>query len=68
MCSHTADAIDPDDPANMDSLVDFECTQAVPQSSCLKDSAPANMKSMFVTLETSHLEMSLLNDLELQNI
>ena len=49
------------EPSNILSLVAVEVNQA-PQSACAKDDAPKNMTLMFVTLDTSHLEISLLND------
>ena len=47
---------------NMSVLFAVELAQRVPQSVCAKDVAPLNMYVMFVTLDTSHLEMSRLND------
>ena len=60
--------IDPDVSANIPLSLAFEWTQADPQSVCLKDVAPANIKSMLVTLDTSQLEMSSLNSVALRNI
>ena len=51
----------PNDPSNIPSLSAVDVSHA-PQSVCAKDDAPKNMSSMLVTLDTSHLEMSLLND------
>ena len=51
----------PDEPSNILSLSAVEVNQA-PQSACAKDDAAKNMTLMFVTLDTSHLEISLLND------
>ena len=51
----------PGDPSNIEYLSAVEVLHA-PQSVCAKDDAPKNMSSMLVTLDTSHLEMSLLND------
>ena len=48
---------------NMTSFLVFEWTQANPQSFRVNDIAPRNMESMFLTLDTSHFEMSTLNDL-----
>ena len=45
----------------MASLFAVEVIQ-VPQSVCEKDDAPLNILLMFVTLDTSHFESSLLND------
>ena len=55
-------SIDPDEPANMSNLDAFEWTQAAPQNFRLNDVASENMKSMLSTLDTSHFEMSPLND------
>ena len=51
----------PDDPSNISSLSASEVYHA-PQSVCAKDDAPLSMMFMTVTLDTSHLEMSPLND------
>ena len=51
----------PDEPSNISVLSAVEVVHG-PQSVCAKDDAPENMSSMLVTLDTSHLEMSLLND------
>ena len=53
--------IRPNEPLNILSLSAVEVNQA-PQSACAKDDAPKNMVLMLVTLDTSHLEISLLND------
>ena len=53
--------IRPDEPSNMVSLSALEANHA-PQSVCVKDDAPENIASMLFTLDTSHLEMSPLND------
>ena len=54
--------IAPDEPyTNHQSLSAFEVSHA-PQSVCEKADALLNMPIMLVTLDTSHLEMSLLND------
>ena len=53
--------IRPDEPSNILSLSAVEANQA-PQSVCAKDDAAKNMTFILVTLDTSHLEMSLLND------
>ena len=55
---HPVRDIDPDEPANMRVLSAFELNQAAPQRFCLKDVAWKNIRSMWVTLDTSHLEMS----------
>ena len=53
--------ISPGELSNIPSLSAVEVSHA-PQSVCAKDDAPENISSMLVTLDTSHLEMSLLND------
>ena len=53
--------IRPGEPSNIPSLSAVEVSHA-PQSACAKDGANRNIKSMSVTLDTSHLEMSMLND------
>ena len=53
--------IRPDEPSNIPSLSAVEVLHA-PQSVRAKDDAPANVCFMLVTLDTSHLEMSTLND------
>ena len=53
--------IRPDDPSNICSFLAVEVLH-LPQSVCAKDDAEANMRIMLVTLDTSHLEMSPLND------
>ena len=53
--------IRPDEPRNIPSLFAVEVCHA-PQSVRAKDDAPKNMCSMVVTLDTSHFEMSPLND------
>ena len=58
---HATREIDPDEPVNMPTFFALDRTQTVLQSFCLKDVAPANIKSMLVTFDTSHLEMSPLN-------
>ena len=50
-----------DEPSNIPSLFAVEVSHA-PQSVCAKDDAPLNISSMLVTLDTSHLERSPLND------
>ena len=52
----------PDEPSNMPLLSAVDMSHAVPQSVCANDDAPENICFMFVTLDTSHLEMSPLND------
>ena len=51
----------PDEPRNMSSLFAVDELH-MPQSTCEKDDADANMFSMVITFDTSHLAMSLLND------
>ena len=53
--------IRPDEPSNIPFLSAVEVLHA-PQSVCEKDDALRNMDFMLATLDTSHLEMSLLND------
>ena len=53
--------IRPDDPSNIPSLSAFDVSH-VPQSVCAKDDAPWNIMFMAVTPDTSHLEMSRLNE------
>ena len=59
---HSVRDIDPGEPSNIISFVAFECTQAAPQSLCLNDVAFRNILFMLPTLDTSHREMSVLND------
>ena len=51
----------PDESLNIPSLSAVEVIQT-PQSSCAKDDAPENISSMLITRDTSHLEMSELNN------
>ena len=60
---HTVGDIDPGEKSNMICFVAFERTQAAPQSVCLNDFAPKNIRSILATLDTSHFEMSPLNDI-----
>ena len=53
--------IRPDEPSNILSLSAVDVLHA-PQSVCVKDDAPEKISSMLATLDTSHLEMSPLND------
>ena len=53
--------IRPGEPLNIPSLSAVEVSHA-PQSGRAKDDAPENMPRMVVTLDTSHVEMSSLND------
>ena len=57
----------PGDPSNIEYLSAVEVIH-LPQSVCVKDDARKNMASMSVTLDTSHLEMSQLNDAKSSNI
>ena len=50
----------PDEPSNIRYLSAVDVLHA-PQSVCAKDDAPEKISSMLVTLDTSHLERSLLN-------
>ena len=52
----------PGEPSNIPSLSTVEVSHASPQRVCAKDDASKNMSAMFSTLDTSHLEMSMLND------
>ena len=51
----------PDEPSNISVLSAVEVVHA-PQSVCVNDDAPANIPNILVTLDTSHVEMSPLND------
>ena len=51
----------PGEPSNIPFLYALDVTHA-PQSVCAKDDALENMSHMLVTQDTSHLEMSPLND------
>ena len=53
--------ISPGESSNISVLSALEVLHE-PHSVCEKDAAEANMRAMLVTLDTSHLEMSLLND------
>ena len=53
--------IRPGDSWNIASFFAVEVLHA-PQRFCLKDDAEVNMRFMLITLDTSHLEMSPLND------
>ena len=53
--------IRPDEPANIPSLSAVEVSHS-PQSIWANDGAPKNMSLMVITLDTSHLGMSPLND------
>ena len=53
----------PDEPSNIPSLSAVEVSHA-PQRVCANDDAPENILAMSVTLDTSHLETSPLNDVE----
>ena len=53
--------IRPDEPANISSVVAVEVCHS-PQSVCANDDAPENISFILVTWDTSHLEMSPLND------
>ena len=57
----------PGEPSNILSLSAVEVSHA-PQSVCAKDVAPENISFMLVTLDTSHLLMSTLNDEAVLNI
>ena len=65
---HTICDNDPDEPSNMSVLLALDRTQAAPQSACLKAAAKRNILDMVITLDTSHFEMSPLNDLARANI
>lgn len=66
--SGTGRDMDPLDPLNMSLLVAFEWTQGASESRCLKDYAFPNMLSIFIALETSHLDTSPLNNLAPKNM
>ena len=53
--------IRPDEPSNIPSFFADEVSHT-PPSVCANEDAPENISSMSVTLDTSHLEMSPLND------
>ena len=53
--------IRPDEPSNILTLSAVDVLHT-PQSVCANDDAPENMSTISVTLDTSHLEMSPLND------
>ena len=53
--------IRPDEPSNILSLSAAEVIH-VPQRVCENDGASENILTILATLDTSHLEMSLLND------
>ena len=53
--------IRPEESVNIPSLSAFEVYHAK-QRVCVKDEAPENMSSMLITLDTSHLAISPLND------
>ena len=57
----------PEDPTNISVISALEVVHA-PQSECEKDDAPLNMRFALVKLDTSHLEISMLNDDALLNI
>ena len=63
--AHAAADIDPGDPENMSACFAFELTHAAPHNDRANDVAPLNIPPMFVTLDTSHLEMSPLNNIDL---
>ena len=52
----------PDEPSNIPALPFAVEVSHAPQSVCAKDVAPENISFMLVTLDTSHLLMSTLND------
>ena len=60
--------IRPDEPANIPSLFALEVSHTSLQRVCANDDAPENISSMFVTLDTSHLDISPLNDDAAENI
>ena len=60
--------IDPNEPENMSVLLALELTQAEPQRFCLYDDASKNILSMPVTLDTSHRDISPLNDVARMNM
>jgi len=60
---HTCRDIDPGEPVNIRRCFAFEFTQAALQSIRLNDVAWLNMLCISVTLDTSHFERSVLNEL-----
>ena len=52
----------PREATNIPFLSAVEVSHALPHNVCAKEEAPENMSVMSVTLNTSHLEMSPLND------
>ena len=54
--------IRPDESSNIPSFFAFLEVYHAPHSVCAKDDAPENIFAMLITLRTSHLEMSPLND------
>ena len=65
---HSVRDIDPDEPTNISFLLALDRTQASPQSLRLNDDAFKNIESMLTTLETSHLDISPLNNSFLVNM
>ena len=59
--------IRPAEPSNIPEISAVEMSHA-PQSVCAKDDAYENISSMSVTLDTSHLDMSPLNDVAERNM
>ena len=59
---HTICDIDPGESLNMPFLLAVEWTQAAPHSVRLNDVASKNIESMFVTVDTSQFDISLLKD------
>ena len=68
VAAHTVGDIDPGESLNIDFLVAFDWDQAGVQSFCVKADAPRNISFMSVTLDTSHFEMSALNDVASSNM
>ena len=65
----TVEDIDPDvPPSNIDAFSAVECTQAGAHSFCVNEDAPKNIERMSTTFDTSHREISLLNDFAFLNI
>ena len=65
---HTVSDIEPDDPSNISCFLALERTQAAPQSCRVNDCAFMNMAPMSLTLDTSHVEISQLNNFAPKNM
>ena len=65
---HTVRDIDPGEFSNMSTFLAFDRTQAAPQRFCLNPTAFENISSISTTLDTSHFEISQLNDAVIRNM